>query len=341
MPEVYENAAFFETLGDVTGMLADLWYVDAAKPYLQGLPWNVMYDRIYEVPLGERHPFHVRVSVNDEDWPRVQRQLRGFHDEAVAKAESAAQALAGAASTLTGFDPGSHRETVAQLCRIHDFLARDGHKDLGLLVRYLDDWAGSAADTFADNFFQPLELVHANQCYLLGEMAKAVANAVGIVEAAQDSLMNAVTAASDVLDQQLAQRARGSGGSSGTELLTVTTAAIGLVNTLKYATTPTAAALGLASVGATLVREYGISNVEVEPTTMRASSAEDVAESLQGEVSGVGTWLDGSLSELNGTVGTKRTDMADMQDADRLSAARPTLTAETPRQHFHYQFGDL
>jgi len=341
MPEVYENAAFFESLGDVADMLADLWYVDAAKPYLQDLPWNVMYDNIFEVPLGKRHPFHVRISVNDEEWPRVQHQLRSYEGEAAAKAESAAQDLAGGASTLTGFDPGSHRETVAQLGRIHDLLARDGHKDLGLLERYLDDWAGTAADTFADNFYQPLELTHANQCYLLGEMAKAASNAVGIVEAAQDSLMNAVRAASDVLDQQLAQRARGSGGSSSTEFLTVTTATVGLVNTLKYATTPTAAALGLASVGATLVREYGISNAGVKPATIRASSADDVAESLRGEVSGAGTWMDRSLSALNGTVGAKRTEMSNMEDDDRLSAARPALTPDTPRQGFHYQFGDL
>jgi hypothetical protein len=340
MGRVYEGARFFATLQDVGDMLAELAYIDHAKPYLEGLPWNVLFDT-YDVELGERHPFTIRVTLDgDEKWRPVEQQLRAFEDDAVTRAEGDVAALLETARVVLDFDPAPHRATVEQLGRIQDWLLRKGTRDLGQLERTLDDWTGSAADAFALDFYQPLELIHANQCYLLGESAKAMSMAVGVFETGRDALMNAVLAARHVLNEQLKARAGHGGGSSSKDFLTVAAVAITVVTSLGFVSPPTAAGLAVANIGIGLARQYALSDDDVHETaTIEGSTAEEAAAALLREVGYIRERTDRALSNLSGEFGPVRTAMSDMLDARRLHPPRPRLTADTTPERFHFQAG--
>jgi hypothetical protein len=340
MSEVYESARFFEALTEVGDMLAELAYIDRAKPFLEGFAWNAMF-QMYDVELGERYPFNVRITLDEEEeWTRALEQLRGFEDDAVALAEGEVAALLEAARAVLQFDPAGHRATVEQLGRIHDFLLREGTQDLGQLERSLDDWTGSAADAFALDFYQPLELVHANQCYLLGESAKAMTMAIGVYETARDALMNAVLAAREVLDEQLEARAGGSAGSSRRNFLTVAAAAITVVTSLGFVNPPAAAALTVANIGIGLARQYSLDEEGVHETaTIEAASAEEAAAALLREVDHIHSRTGLALTNLSGEFGPVRSAMSAMRDDRRLHPPQPGLAADTPPERFHFDSG--
>lgn len=335
MGQPFETARFFDTVTEVGDMLAELQYIDRARPYLLGLPWNAMFET-HDVVLGRRYPFDIRISTEDEgEWAEVRHRLEGFADEAGARAQSEVEAVVDATRTLVGFDPGRHRTTVQQLVRIHDLLVRKGIQDLGLLERTLDDWTGSAADAFALDFYHPLEQVHTNQCYLLSESAKAMTMAIGVYETAQDALMNAVLAARLVLDEQLRTRAGGGGGSSTEDFLTVAAAAIAVATSLRFVSPPVATTLSVASLAIRLAQPYAVTDKGVHETaTIEASSADEAAAALLREVSHVRERTDRALSNLGGEFAPVRSEMSDR----RLHPPRPALTADTPASAFRFQF---
>jgi predicted RNA-binding Zn ribbon-like protein len=337
MSQAFENARFFETLDEVGGMLAELAFIDLAKPYLEGVAWNALFD-MHDIELGERHPFTVRVCIEDDaHWSEIQGQLGDYAETAGDTASGDVEALVETTRTIVGFDPARHRQTVEQLARIHDFLLRQGTQDLGQLERSLDDWTGSAADAFALDFYEPLELVHANQCYLLSESAKAMTMAIGVYETAQDALMNAVLAVRDVLDEQLRARAGGKGGPSSQDFLTVAAAALTVVTSLRFVSPPAAAALTMVNIGVGLARMYAVSDEGVHETaTIEAATAEEAAAALSREVSNVAARTDRALTNLSGEFAPVRSAMSDMLDDDRLHPPRPGLTADTPPARFHF-----
>lgn len=207
-------------LRDVGDYLAELRYIDLAQQHIVQRNHEYAADgtasgtNLIQVRLGTQYPF-MSQAIMAPTTVSPESELRHFE----VLAEQARQWATNEMAFL------NHLIREIMHYPIHGYALMDGNlqsvwntletrveDDFGYLDGQLSDWEGTAADEFKSLFYKKQAPARLNQQYLITALQGALEVSRRIVEYSQQSVINAVTAAREVLLEELYLRSVDGGG---------------------------------------------------------------------------------------------------------------------------------
>lgn len=222
----YDGYAFYDTLSEIQGYLAELRYIDTAMKYMadEEAGWAQEYlggivtptNEYIEVEYGRTFPFTKKYPVPN-DWfdspfglfddtksERINNRLNELAGEADTWAATEIQNVKDRVEPFTWPQGSSYESNCIQpIGEAHELLEDEISNDFGRLEHTLSDWKGDAADNFASYFYYPFEHTRRSQKQMLTALMGGIASAKAIAESTQHSLMNVVFATKAALREQL------------------------------------------------------------------------------------------------------------------------------------------
>lgn len=350
----FDYFEFHSLFSDIKAGLAELKYIDDCFAYFEeerkNWPSYDTYDSFW-VEFGGRYPFKmVEVTAGrpfDEDpyaspgKDRVEARMSELSTAATDWAYPAADQLRESCfHVLKAYGPDF--QTVAESLTGDILFALDEgvYDDVGRLGESAGRWFGGAAIAFEHNFSSPFVQVKATHRLVLARMALCYGIAKAIIEAGQQSLMNAVVALAAAVDEQLRYRAekQAASGSSDAEawiLVGNTLSVIGGAAALTVVgATPGAA---IAAVGGAVSYIAGLLPAEAaDPQEIKVARAEDVLAQLD-------DWIGTTLARYTKQywefslqdVQSVKSALADAEAVGSLFPPQPRLHGVSPEDFHH------
>ncbi|MGH3681878.1 MAG: hypothetical protein ACRDT2_16715 [Natronosporangium sp.] len=357
-PITYDREAFYEALGQVRGLLAELRYIDRALAYLREqritLGEEFWAGHVsFQIELGRTAPFTRWCSVPDPvplPWEGLPWHTNAKETEVRAQLAE----LAGEAETWAAAEISSLTERIAPLTEpiadryesrlirpletVHDTLSYEVSSDVGKLAHSLGGWEGAAADSFASHFYHPFGDILRRQRELLTALAAGLAAAKAIVESTQHSLMDVVHQVRDLLHAQLQQRAEDAGpGREAARTAVIISAGAGVLAAV--ASGGGLWTVGLtAFAGATSVAATGVPDEAATDHQLAGSTAEELLAALTNAVVLVDTNESDQHDELAEAIRAVLERVASLRgdgSDDRLIPIRPDLVDGVDASNFY------
>lgn len=217
----YEIGELYRILDELEGMFAELKYIDDALDYLseKEAEWwqgHGIFDPSaihVEREFGTTAPFTRGYRIPDK-WFVWQDSPTEAIDAHLAELSRKAQTTAAddIASIRERIKPfivtmdGYTENVIAPLENVHRMFTDELYDDFGKLQQTLGDWEGRAAESFADNFYNPFSGTLRSQMSILSALTGAATAAKAITEATQHSIMTVVCSIRDQAREQLQLR---------------------------------------------------------------------------------------------------------------------------------------
>lgn len=269
-------------MGKIESKLAELRYIDKALEYIESITSISAHGPGHQsisVDLGTTYPF--------TKWFRVFGTNRS--DAIESKLQGYADAAGPWASGVMGPEERRVKDVVTPMSSVFEWAALELENevavplktlvadDFGGLNASISDWDGDAHNNFVTEFYEPMDECADNQALLAQYLSRYLGMGKAIVDLGQNSVMNTVATIEKAVDDQLLKRQEESEGASAEEILTLASAATGLL-----ALVPVPGA-NVALAGVSTVCGYAATQVPPESKATQnisSSTAEGLAADL-------------------------------------------------------------
>lgn len=309
-------------LRDVGDYLAELRYIDLAQQHIVQRNHEYAADgtasgtNLIQVRLGTQYPF-MSQAIMAPTTVSPESELRHFEvlaEQARQWATNEMAFLNHLIREIMHYPIHGYALMDGNLQRVQTTLETRVEDDFGYLDGQLSDWEGTAADEFKSLFYKKQAPARLNQQYLITALQGALEVSRRIVEYSQQSVINAVTAAREVLLEELYLRSVDGGGAPPKAALIVFAGAATVFHALIGAGGLWGAALATISFSAsTAASELPAELTEAQD--VGGGSAEEICVGLLDAIREVDRflireldYLHDNLRRLHGTIEELRTD---------------------------------
>lgn len=347
MPEIvpFDRFELNRIISDIRRYLAELECIDRTLEYIAerhhiphagpGPAYNYL-----DIPLGTTYPFTRRMGKPGIpfDEAQVHSDLRHIAAEADRWATTNIESLRDVIRPIVHPSISTYDQMINALWDAHRLLSGRVLQDFGALLNNLGDWKGTAAESFAHNFYGRFSNVRANQLAFFERHLGALAVFKATTQFSQHSVMNAVSSARDALLEQLRRHSESDTTVSPKEFLTI--ASIGTsVLSIVLGGNPLVGVTGaIVSTGLT-VASAALPEEATEQAIIGAS-ADELFMSLYDAVREIEAFVGREHDLIHSELRRVASDVSELRSAGLLAPPAPRLTDGVDGRSFHHVSSD-
>lgn len=339
----FDPFAFDQLLTEVENGLAELAYLDAASAYLVDLHTPAAgpgpANHTLEVSLGWTHPFIRRVTTPNAHSPgfadHVTQHLRELFETEQQWSSANIDTIRDQTKLIRRASTDPLDEVVRELHDVYSTINMFISENFAHLDRNAGDWRGPAAETFFNDFYGKFAQIKDNQLELVLGLIAAVSSSRLVLRTAQASLVSILTAARDLITEQLEKRSMNDDGPSTKTVLMVGAAAAAVFGSTAV---PALWAIGLSMTSQAMALAAGTipEDATTEGETISAASARELLDGLTDKVSMTMRRTESEYEVLGDAVRDMWGEIDDLHRSKLLIPPAPIAGSEVEAKSFHH-----